>query len=128
VSEQPTARATRPPAARPGTPGKKYAGLTRNQWFIAGGVFAAALAYILWKRHQASTAAASQSPTSAGSNECTDANGNPVDCGELTASELAAALVRAGPARPVRRARRAPRPARTPGPERRPPRSRPPLR
>jgi Fibronectin type III domain len=92
MSDQPTARATPPPTAKkPAATGKKYAGLTRNQWYIAGGVFAAALAYILWKRRASAAAAAgSQSPTSAGSNECTDANGNPVDCGELEASELAA--------------------------------------
>jgi hypothetical protein len=89
VSEQPTAQAARP-GGPPGKGGKKYAGLTRNQWIITGGVFVAVLAYLLWKRHQASAAAASQTPTSAGSNECTDANGNPVDCGELTAQELAA--------------------------------------
>jgi Fibronectin type III domain len=91
VSEQPTATATRPPAAK--APGKKYAGLTRNQWIITGAVFAAALAYILWKRHQASTAAASTASTGAtnsGSDECTDANGNPVDCDEEFAQELAA--------------------------------------
>ena len=90
MSEQPTAQASRPGGAPPGKGGKKYAGLTRNQWIITGGVFIAVLAYLLWKRHQASAAAASQTPTSAGSNECTDANGNPVDCGELTAQELAA--------------------------------------
>jgi hypothetical protein len=89
MSEQPTAQAARP-GGPPGKGGKKYAGLTRNQWIITGGVFVAVLAYLLWKRHQASAAAASQTPTSAGSNECTDANGNPVDCGELTAQELAA--------------------------------------
>ncbi len=71
-------------------PGKKYAGLSRNEWFIVGGVFAAALGYVLWKRHQAAAAAASSATTNAGSNECTDANGNPVDCGEETAEELAA--------------------------------------
>jgi hypothetical protein len=87
VSEQPTAGAARPPKA----PGKTYAGLTRNQWFIVGGVFVAALGYILWRRHQASAAAASgTAPTNQGSNECTDANGNPVDCNELFAQELAA--------------------------------------
>lgn len=77
---------------RPGTraPGKKYAGLTRNQWFIVGGVFVAALGYILWKRHQAAAAASSTAPTNQGSNECTDANGNPVDCNEAFAQELAA--------------------------------------
>lgn len=89
MSEQTTATATRPPGSK--APGKKYAGLTRNQWFIVGGVFAAALGYILWKRHQASTAAAAGSTgaTNAGSNECTDANGNPVDCNEQFAQELA---------------------------------------
>ena len=89
MSEQPTAQPARP-GGPPGKGGKKYAGLTRTQWIIVGGVFTAVLAYLLWKRHQASAAAASQTPTSAGSNECTDANGNPVDCGELTAQELAA--------------------------------------
>lgn len=89
MSEPTTATAARPPGAK--APGKKYAGLTRNQWFIVGGVFVAALAYILWKRHQASAAAASSTaPTNQGSNACTDANGNPVDCNELFAQELAA--------------------------------------
>src|SRR5215469_6970076 len=82
MSEQPTGG---PP--KPGQ-GKKYAGLTRNQWFIVGGVFVAALAYIIWKRKQA--AAASTAATNQGSNECTDASGNPVDCNEAFASELAA--------------------------------------
>jgi hypothetical protein len=88
VSEQPTAAPARPPGSK--APGKKYAGLTRTQWLITGGVFVAALAFIWWRRRQAASAAAAQTPTSAGSNECTDANGNPVDCGELTAQELAA--------------------------------------
>lgn len=89
MSDQPTA-AARPPAK---AQGKKYAGLTRSQWLITGGVFAVALGYILWKRHQAAAAAAAGTGTAAtnqGSNECTDSNGNPVDCGELQASELAA--------------------------------------
>ena len=87
MSETPTATATRPKAPA----GKKVAGLTRNQWLITGGVFVAALAYILWKRHQAAAAGtASQQPTNQGSNECTDANGNPVDCNEAFAQELAA--------------------------------------
>ena len=88
MSEQPTATAQRPAGAR-GPAGKKYAGLTRNQWFIVGGVFVAALGYILWKRHQTSTAAASTAATNQGSNECTDQNGNPVDCNQAFASELA---------------------------------------
>lgn len=50
---EPTAAAR--PAARP--KGKTYAGLTRNQWLIVGGVFAAALGYILWRRHEAAKAA-----------------------------------------------------------------------
>ena len=90
MSEQPTATAARPGSSSSKAPGKKYAGLTRNQWFIVGGVFVAALGYILWKRHQASQAAGQQSATNVGSNECTDQNGNPVDCNELFASELAA--------------------------------------
>jgi hypothetical protein len=85
MSEQPVGG----PAA-PKTPGKKYAGLTRNQWFIVGGVFVAALAYIVWKRKQAASAAASTGASNVGSNECTDANGNPVDCNEAFAQELAA--------------------------------------
>jgi len=87
MSESPTATAARPKRGQ----GKKYAGLTRNQWLITGGVFAAALGYILWKRHQASTAAASTTTaaTNQGSNACTDSNGNPVDCNELFAQELA---------------------------------------
>jgi hypothetical protein len=89
MSEQPTATATRPPAAK--APGKKYAGLTRNQWFIVGGVFAAALGYILWKRHEANAAAATSgtAATNQGSDECTDSNGNPVDCDQEFAGELA---------------------------------------
>lgn len=83
MSDQPTAA---PP--KPGE-GKKYLGLTRQQLLIVGGVFVVALGYLWWRNKQAS-AASSQTPTSAGSNECTDANGNPVDCGELTAQELAA--------------------------------------
>lgn len=89
MSETPTATATRPKPPAKGA-GKKYAGLTRSQWLITGGVFAAALAYILWRRHQAAAAGtASQTPTNQGSNECTDANGNPVDCNEAFAQELA---------------------------------------
>lgn len=86
MSEQPTATATRPPRA----PGKTYAGLTRNQWLITGGVFVAVLGYIIWKRRQAGSAAATTAPTNQGSNACTDANGNPVDCNEQFAQELAA--------------------------------------
>lgn len=87
MSEQPTAAPTRPP---PGAGGKKYAGLSKTQWYITGGVFVAVLGYLLWKRHQASAAAGSTAPTNQGSNECTDANGNPVDCNEQFAQELAA--------------------------------------
>jgi hypothetical protein len=88
MSEQPTAP---PRPGPPGAGGKKYGGLSRNQWFIVGGVFFGALGYLWWRRRQAAAAGnATQTPTSAGSNECTDANGNPVDCGELTAQELAA--------------------------------------
>ena len=83
MSDQPTAA---PP--KPGE-GKKYLGLTRQQLLIVGGVFVVALGYLWWRNKQAS-AASSQTPTSAGSNECTDANGNPVDCSELEAQELAA--------------------------------------
>jgi hypothetical protein len=90
MSEQATAAAAAPPKPGKGQ-GKKYAGLTRNQWLIGGGVFIAAIVFILWRRAQAAkTAASGSGTTSAGSNECTDANGNPVDCGELTAQELAA--------------------------------------
>ena len=85
MSESATAR----PPAKPGQ-GKTYLGLTRQQLYIVGGVFVVVLGYLLWRRHQAAAAAGSQAPASAGSNECTDANGNPVDCGELTAQELAA--------------------------------------
>jgi len=95
MSEQPTARAAEP-AARNGPGGKagrKYAGLTRNQWLITGGVFAAVLGYILWRRHQASAAAAAagQSGLTAAS-ECTDASGNPVPCSESADSSDLAAL------------------------------------
>jgi len=85
MSEQPTAAPSRP---KPGQ-GKKYAGLTRNQWLITGGVFVAVLAYFVWKRRQASQAS-STAATNQGSNECTDSSGNPVDCNEAFASELAA--------------------------------------
>jgi hypothetical protein len=64
MSEQPTARATRPPATPAKAPGRKYAGLTRNQWFIVGGVFAAALGYILWRRHEAAKTAGTATSTS----------------------------------------------------------------
>ena len=60
MSEQPTA-AARPPRA----PGKTYAGLTRNQWLIVGGVFIAAVGYILWKRHESSKSSASSSTATA---------------------------------------------------------------
>jgi hypothetical protein len=77
--------------------GKKYFGLTRTQLYIGGGVFVAALAYILWKRHQSAAAAAGTGTgastgtgtTSSSSDECTDANGNPIDCDEEFAQELA---------------------------------------
>src|SRR5215469_8967299 len=84
MSEQPTQA---PPRNRPGD-GKKYAGLSRNQWLITGGVFVGVLAYLVWKRRQASSAA-STAATNQGSNECTDAQGNPVDCNQAFASELA---------------------------------------
>lgn len=77
-------------AARPkGPPGKKHAGLTRNQWYIVIAVFAGVAGYLLLKRRQASQAAASQAAASQGSNECTDAQGNPVDCNQAFAQELA---------------------------------------
>jgi hypothetical protein len=56
MSDQPTATAA-PPKAK--AAGKKYAGLSRNQWILVGAVFAAALGYILWRRHEAEKAAAS---------------------------------------------------------------------
>ena len=89
MSEQPTATAAKP-AAPKGAAGKKYAGLTKQQWYIAGGVFVAALIYIVW-RNKKNAAAASQGQAAAnqGSNECTDANGNPVDCNQAFAQELA---------------------------------------
>ena len=85
MSEQPTAAPARP---KPGQ-GKKYAGLTRNQWLITGGVFVGVLAYLIIKRRQAAKAA-STAATNQGSNECTDSSGNPVDCNQAFASELAA--------------------------------------
>jgi hypothetical protein len=88
MSEQPTAAPPRPPGRGAG---KTYAGLNRNQWLIVGGVFVAALGYIVWRRRKAAAAAASSGGgvTNQGSNECTDANGNPVDCNEAFAQELA---------------------------------------
>lgn len=90
MSETPTATAARPAAASRGPQGKKYAGLTRNQWLIGGGVFVAALVFIVWRRKKTNGAATASTATSTGSNECTDSNGNPVDCSELEAQELAA--------------------------------------
>ena len=93
MSEQPTAavnRANSGGGGVPKAPGKKYAGLTRNQWFITGGVFVAVLAYLVWKRKQAAASSSSTGASNVGSNECTDANGNPVDCNEAFAQELAA--------------------------------------
>ena len=64
---EPTAAAARP--KKP--PGKKTAGLTRNQWIVVGGVFAAALGYILWRRHEASKTAATTTSTSASTSTST---------------------------------------------------------
>jgi hypothetical protein len=88
MSEPATETRTAPP---PRAGGKKYAGLTRTQWYVTGGVFAAVLGYLLWKRRQAASAAAAGTggTVNQGSNECTDANGNPVDCNQAFASELA---------------------------------------
>ena len=79
MSEQPAA----------GAQGKKYAGLTRNQWLITGGVFITVLAYLVIKRRQAAAASSNTGAASQGSNECTDANGSPVDCNQAFAQELA---------------------------------------
>jgi hypothetical protein len=64
---EPTAAAARP--KKP--PGKKTAGLTRNQWIVVGGVFAAALGYILWRRHEASKTASATTSTSASTSTST---------------------------------------------------------
>ena len=89
MSEQPTATAAKP-AAPKGAAGKKYAGLTKQQWYIAGGVFVAALIYIVWRnKKNAAASTAGTTATNQGSNECTDANGNPVDCNQAFAQELA---------------------------------------
>lgn len=88
MSEQPTA-APQSGGQKGKLPGKKYAGLTRNQWLITGGVFVAVLAYLVWKRKQAASSA-STAATNQGSNECTDQNGNPIPCDEEFAQELAA--------------------------------------
>lgn len=58
MSEQPTASASRPPAG-----GKRYLGMSRNQLLLVGGVFVAALGYILWKRHEAKASGASSTAT-----------------------------------------------------------------
>jgi len=71
---EPTATATR--AAPPKPAGKKYLGLTRNQAIGVGAVFVAALAYILWRRHEAAKTATTASTTTSTSTS--------------TASELAA--------------------------------------
>lgn len=89
---EPTATAAPPgPGAKP--PGKKYAGLSRNQWIGVGVVFAVVVGVIIWRRHEANAAASSSTTagTSSSSDECTDANGNNVPCddsdlsGELSA-------------------------------------------
>lgn len=59
MSEQPVAA-----PARPKPPGKQYLGLSRNQWFLVGGVFVAAVGYILWRRHQAAKSSSSSTTTS----------------------------------------------------------------
>jgi hypothetical protein len=64
--------------------GKKYAGLTRTQWIIAGVVFAAAVGYLLWRRHEASAAAASTANTASATSDCTDGNGNSIPCSDQT--------------------------------------------
>lgn len=68
----------------------KHAGLTRQQWYIVGGIALVGVAYLLYKRHQASTAAAatttaagSSSNLGAGTGTCPD--GSSVDCGGLCA-------------------------------------------
>ena len=71
---EPTATATR--AAPPKAAGRKYLGLTRNQAIGVGAVFVGALAYILWRRHQASKTTATASTATSTSTS--------------TASELAA--------------------------------------
>lgn len=60
MSEQPVAA---PP--RPKPPGKQYLGLSRNQWFLVGGVFVAAVGYLLWRRHQAAKTSSTTASTSA---------------------------------------------------------------
>lgn len=89
MSEAPTAAAARP-AGKKAAAGKTYGGLTRQQWLITGGVFTVVLVVIIWRQRQkAAASSTAQAPVNQGSNECTDANGNPVDCGQLEAGELA---------------------------------------
>lgn len=89
MADDPTVRPA-PPKAKP--KGKSYGGLTRNQWLIAGGVFAASLGLILWRRHQAAKAAAANPAAATGANgECTDGSGNIINCADsATAQELSA--------------------------------------
>jgi len=74
VSE-PTATAT-PSSTAKKPAGKKYLGLSRNQAIGVGAVFVGALAYILWRRHQAAKTTATASTATSTSTS--------------TASELAA--------------------------------------
>lgn len=72
MSEQPTAR---PPAGKKGP-----LGLSRTQWIIVGVAFAGALGYILWKRHTASTAAATSTQATTSAN----GQGSGLSAGALT--------------------------------------------
>ena len=69
-------------AVPPKAPGKKYAGLTRTQWIIGGVAFAAALGYLLWRRHQAASAAAASTAAGTSTSDCTDASGNSIPCSD----------------------------------------------
>jgi len=77
---QPTTATASPPKA----PGKKYGPLTRNQWFLVGGVFIAVTAYLIWKRKQnaaaSSTSANQATAATTADTGCTDPSGNPIPC------------------------------------------------
>lgn len=72
--------------------GKKILGMNRTTVIIFGVVLAGAVGWFLWKRHQASTAAAAPATTGPAnaSGDCTDASGNSVPCDEDFAGQLSA--------------------------------------
>ena len=92
MSEQTTSSAGTATAAPGGrAAGRKYAGLTRNQWIGVAVVFAAAIGYILYRRSQAGAAAGTAAAGTTGS-ECTDASGNSVPCDQADLSGELSAL------------------------------------